>query len=77
MTHPDSEPGVNGASLPIVTEEVKYGVAGEFNEKDNLIREVYFRMVTEQPELTSQMAGFIQQRARDDGEQLRMMETMV
>jgi hypothetical protein len=49
---------------------------GIFTDRDDLVQETYWRMLVQQPELTNQMAVYIQDIARDDTEKIRMTEAM-
>ncbi len=64
-------------TLPRVSKDSVHAVGGEFADQAEFISEIYWRLVTEQPDLTDQMSKYIGFAAKSPQEALRMKETFV
>lgn len=64
-------------SLPVVRQETRSALIGEFQDNPNLISDTYQRLLTEQPALTQQIAGYVTERATNPDEARNMLETFV
>jgi ribosomal protein S17E len=64
-------------SLPVVRQETRSALTGEFQDNPNLISDTYQRLMEEQPALTEQIAGYVTERAKNQTEARGMLETFV
>jgi len=64
-------------SLPVVRQETRSALIGEFQDNPNLVSETYQRLLTDQPALTQQIAGYVTERAETPDEARGMLETFV
>jgi hypothetical protein len=64
-------------SLPIVRQETRSALIGEFHDNPDLISDTYQRLLTDQPALTQQIVGYVTERAENIDEARHMLETFV